>query len=113
MGHEFKNGDKVIRSYCDGTPHWLAVFVGIDPRDPRCAVVSYADHEKHPGFGLDSAPLAYLRPHKEPFKASGWVNVYEGNVYASREGADLAAKVMRGIERLYCIYVTGTEGEEP
>lgn len=57
---------------------------------------------------------------KEPVKVSGWVNVYRNplpsplRLHASKETADSANEMLwEHNERLACIFVQGTEGEEP
>ncbi len=101
---EFKNGDKVWFDGC------VCLYVGKHPAFDTVVL-----------FALESKQLLHvlahrLYPYREPVKVSGWVNVYKGlasrlnySFHATRDCADSGAY----IDRIACIYVSGTEGVEP
>ncbi len=68
------------------------------------------------GKGPSDGDFDIVAEWKEPMKVSGWLNLHKpdclglnGFLYETRAEADRGASA----SRITCIYVTGTEGEEP
>lgn len=66
------------------------------------------------GHSSKECGIDIISEWKEPVKVSGWVNVYQhfpcSHIYATREKAEELADKN---DRVACIFVSGTEGEEP
>lgn len=102
MSHtRFKHGDRVETQRYDD---WHVI--GYSIRDPPVVIVE----DRH--GDIDQFEEVHLRLYKEPVKVVGWVNVNSNGFtrfFETREEADSNS----GINRTACVYVTGTEGDEP
>ena len=60
----------------------------------------------------DEDPMDVVSEWRDPIKVSGWVNIYPSGpptLYPTKQDADLNAHSTR----IACVYVSGTEGDEP
>ncbi len=101
---KFKPGDKVC------SEGWEGVFACVHPCNPEWGIICVPDTD-----ALKSFRLHHIFPRKEPLSIGGWVNLYIQPDYCR---ADFfldkhRAEQNRGDDLTACVYVSGTEGEEP